>query len=105
MFGVRILLFIVAFGVVVAEEWAGVIATEPVQKAFAIGIGGLVIALLLGVSMFVLGRSEGPNGQQISGSAGQWAAVLIAGLGISAGSFFMPSVVLPMLTAGRIEVH
>lgn len=103
MFGVRILLFIVAFIVVVAETWAGVIATEPVQQIFAIVMGGLVIALLLSLSLFVLGRTHGPDGQEIQGNPVQWIAVIIAGLFISAVSFFLPTEILPMLTDARLS--
>lgn len=88
MFGVRILLFIVAFIVVVAETWAGVIATEPVQQVFAIVMGGFIIALLVSISMFVLAR--GPDGQDIRSNPAQWIAVLLAGLFISAVSFYLP---------------
>lgn len=62
MFGVQILLFIVAFVVVVAESWAGVIATEPVQQIFAISMGGFIIALLMSISVFVLARGAGRTG-------------------------------------------
>ena len=40
----------------VAETWAGVIATEPVQQIFAITMGGFIIVLLVSISMFVLAR-------------------------------------------------
>lgn len=98
MFGVRVLLFLVAFIVVVAETWAGVIATEPIQQIFAIVMGGIIIALLLSMSLFVLARSQGPDGQEVQGSPIQWLAVLIAGFFISAVSFFLPTEILPMLT-------
>ena len=96
MFGVRILLFIVAFIVVVAETWAGVIATEPVQQAAAIVMGGFIIALLLSISLFALAR--GQDGQDIRSNPAQWIAVLLAGLFISAVSFYLPTQILPMLT-------
>lgn len=98
MFGVRILLFIVAFIVVVAETWAGVIATEPVQQAFAIVMGGFIIALLLSISMFVLARGQSADGADVQGNPVQWISVLLAGLFISAVSFYLPSEILPMLT-------
>lgn len=102
MFGVRILLFIVAFIVVVAETWAGIIATEPVQQIFAIVMGGFIIALLLSVSMFVLGRPQGLDGQESSGNLVQWITLLGAGLLISAVSFFLPTEILPMLTETKL---
>jgi len=98
MFGVRVLLFIVAFIVVVAETWAGVIATEPVQQAFAIIMGGMIIALLLSMSLFVLARVQGPDGQEVQGNPVQWVSVLAAGMAISATSFYLPTKLLPMLT-------
>lgn len=98
MFGVRILLFMVAFIVVVAETWAGVIATEPIQQISAIVMGGVVIALLLSMSLFVLARAQGPDGQEAQGNPTQWIAVLVAGMFISAVSFFLPSQILPLLT-------
>lgn len=101
MFGVRILLFIVAFIVVVAETWAGIIATEPIQQIFAIVMGGFIIALLLSVSMFVL-AGRGADGQESHGSPIQWATLLVAGLLISAVSFFLPTEILPMLTETKL---
>lgn len=102
MFGVRILLFMVAFIVVVAETWAGVIATEPVQQISAIVMGGVVIALLLSMSLFVLAKAQGPDGQEVQGNMAQWVAVLVAGMFISAVSFFLPSEILPLLTESAL---
>ena len=98
MFGVRILLFLAAFIVVVAETWAGIMATEPVQQFAAIVMGGIIIALLLSMSLFVLARSEDPDGAKNQGSLAQWAAVLGSGMLISAASFYLPTQILPLLT-------
>ena len=98
MFGVRILLFMVAFIVVVAETWVGVVATESIQQISAIVMGGVVIALLLSMSLFVLARTQGPDGQEAQGNTMQWIAVLVAGMLISTVSFFLPTQILPLLT-------
>lgn len=71
---------IVAFIVVVAETWAGVIAVEPVQQIFAIVMGGFVIVLLVSISMFVLARGASADGKEIQGDPVQWITVLLAGL-------------------------
>ncbi len=98
MFGVRILLFVVAFLIVIAEFWAGAIATEPLQMAFAIVIGGTVIALLLSISIFLLARVQADHGPSAAGTPIQWIVLLVAGMFIAGVSFFMPGKLLPLLT-------
>ena len=100
MFGVRILLFIVAFLIVIGEFWAGaVIKPDAIyQQAVAIAIGGMVIAMLLSVSIFLLAPAPTADGGPPRGTAVQWVVLIVAGIFIAGVSFFMPTKFLPLLT-------
>ena len=95
MFGVRILIFVVAYVVVIGEMVVGAMASGPTQKIIWILPGGLVIALLFAVSIFLLARND--DGQRSNPNIFQWLILLIAGMGISASAFYFPGYGLPFL--------
>ena len=97
MFGVRILLFLVAFLMVIVEFFVGAVLAEPAQVFLSIFFGGVVITLLLGISIFLLAPIED---QRATGGAsiGRWGVLIIASMSISAISFFVPTHFLPMFT-------
>lgn len=92
MLGRRILLFIVMFGVVIAESWTGVSATEPAQKIFALAIGATVLAMLI---LYGAGQNEA-NASPLG-----WLSVALASLFIVGGAFFLPTEILPRLAPER----
>lgn len=97
MFGVRILLFVVAFLMVIVEFFVGAVLTEPAQIFLSVFFGGVVITLLIGISIFLLAPIED---QRAAGAAtaGRWGVLIIASMAISAISFFVPTEFLPMFT-------
>ncbi len=97
MFGVRILLFLVAFLMVIVEFFVGAVLTSPEQMVLSIFFGGVVITLLLGISIFLLAPIEDQKATG-GGSVARWGVLIIAGMGISAISFFVPTYFLPMFT-------
>lgn len=97
MFGVRILLFLVAFLMVIVEFFVGAVLTEPAQIYLSIFFGGVVITLLLGISIFLLAPMEDQHATGAA-SVGRWGVLIIASMSISAMSFFVPTFFLPMFT-------
>ncbi len=98
MFGVRILLFLVAFLMVIVEFFVGAVLNEPAQIFLSIFFGGVVITLLLGISIFLLGPLEDQQSAGGASSFGRWGTLIIASMAISAVSFFVPTYFLPMFT-------
>lgn len=99
MFGVRILLFLVAFLMVIVEFFVGAVLDEPAQVFLSIFFGGVVITLLLGISIFLLAPLEDQKAAGgAGGSIGRWGVLIIASMAISAVSFFVPTYFLPMFT-------
>ncbi len=92
MFGFRILLFIVAYVVVLAEMMVGEGATESaLQRAAWIIPGGLVIALLLAISNFMLANFDAAPDQRKLPTPIHWIIMLAAGALISASAFYFPN--------------
>lgn len=102
MVGLRILLFAVAFVVVVLEAWAGLIATEPFQQWVAIGAGALVLAVILSFSFFFFNRPTGVAPDSKGARLIHWLYIVAARVVISGLSFILPTQVLPALAPGRI---
>lgn len=96
MFGLRVLLFLVSYVVVIAEIIVG--ARSP-DKIIWIVPGGLVISLLLAISLFLLTA----HGEQGDGAPKatfiQWITLLLAGMLMSTGAFYFQGVVFPFLMA------
>jgi drug/metabolite transporter (DMT)-like permease len=100
MFGLRVLLFVVAYVVVIAEMVAGSAATTPTRGIFWILPGALVIALLLAISNFVLsaGRGDTPEGP----TPVHWIIMLATGTLISASAFYFPNYLLGLFRANMM---
>jgi len=97
MFGFRILLFIVAYVVVLAEMIVGSGAQSPIQGAPWIAPGSLVITMLLFISNFMLANFDRLPEQRDAPSPANWLVMLIAGAAISASAFYFPNYLLPQL--------
>lgn len=91
MFGFRILLFIVAYVVVLAEMIVGEGATQPTQGAPWIIPGALVIALLLATSNFMLANFDAPPDKRAMPKPIHWIIMLLAGAFISGTAFYFPN--------------
>jgi len=97
MFGFRVLLFIVAYVVVLAEMIVGSGATRPVQGAPWIVPGALVLTLLIFVSNFMLANLDLPADQRATPTPVNWITMVIAGGAIAASAFYFPNYILPWL--------
>ncbi len=95
MVGTRILLYLVAFVVVIGEM---VIGQKAPDKFIWIVPGGLVIGLLISMSLLML---SGPDAQSKPPQGGliQWVFIVASGMAISAVSFYLPLYILPFLVA------
>ena len=102
MFGVRILLFLVAFLMVIVEFFVGAVLTEPAQIFLSIFFGGVVITLLLGISIFLLAPIEDQQRAADAATFGRWGVLIVASMAISAISFFVPTEFLPMFTGREL---
>ena len=96
MFGFRLLLFIVAYIIVLAEMVVGSIPDPAYPTAFWIIPGGLVLSLILATSMFLLAHLQS-NENPLPGAA-QWSAIFVTGMGLSATSFYFPRQMLALMS-------
>ncbi|MEO0399625.1 MAG: hypothetical protein AAF224_09440 [Pseudomonadota bacterium] len=103
MFGFRILLFIVAYVVVLAEMIVGEGASRPLQGAPWIVPGGLVIALLLASSNFILANFDAPPEQRQMPNAMHWIIMLTAGMMIAGTAFYFPNYISEWLKPMMME--
>ncbi len=98
MFGFRLLLYAVAYVVILAEMIVGSGATlSPAQGALWIVPGALVITLLIFVSTFVLANFDRAQDQRTAPTPANWITMLFAGAFISATSFYFPNHILKAL--------
>ena len=88
MFGFRILIFLVAYLVVLAEMIAGTGATKAAQGYVWISVGAVVITLLLSLSNFVLPSMYGGGDQQRFPKLSEWFIMGLAGVFIAGTSFY-----------------
>lgn len=91
MFGFRILLFIVAYVVVLAEMIVGGGASRPMQGVPWIIPGALVIALLLAISNFMLANFDTPVDKRVMPTAVHWLIMITAGAFIAGTAFYFPN--------------
>lgn len=91
MFGFRILLFIVAYVVVLAEMIVGEGASRPLQGAPWIIPGALVIALLLAISNFMLANFDAPAERRVMPKPVHWLVMISAGSFIAGTAFYFPN--------------
>ena len=103
MFGFRILLFIVAYVVVLAEMVVGEGASHPMQGAPWIIPGGLVIALLLAISAFMLANFDAPPEHRQMPSPLHWIIMLLAGMFIAGTAFYFPNYISEWLKPMMME--
>ncbi|MEO1657951.1 MAG: hypothetical protein AAFR65_09535 [Pseudomonadota bacterium] len=96
MFGFRLLLFIVAYIIVLAEMVVGSIPEPGYPTALWILPGGLVLVLILATSMFLLAHLQS-NDNPLPGMS-QWLALFVTGMGLSAASFYFPSQLLAIMS-------
>ena len=95
MFGFRLLLFIVAYVVVLAEMVVGTLRDRSYPTEIWIIPGGLILTLILATSMFIaahLRSEESPMPTPI-----QWAILFITGMGLAAISWWFPSKLSEMM--------
>jgi hypothetical protein len=98
MFGFRVLLYGVAYVVVLAEMIVGSGATRSLtQGVLWIVPGALVITLLIFVSTFVLANFDRPNDQRSAPTAANWVTMTSAGAFIAATAFYFPNHILGAL--------
>ena len=96
MFGVRILLFITAYVIVMLEVYSGAIQ----GPMWWILPGALVIALLISISLFAFAPAKSENGESAAGVF-QWLILLVAALAIAGFSNYFGRELLPDLIAGQ----
>jgi hypothetical protein len=94
MFGVRILLFMTAYVVVMLEVYSGVI----LGPWWWILPGALVIALLIAISMFVLAPA---SGEKAKAGFFQWLLLIICSLAIAGSANYLGRETFPELIAAR----
>ncbi|MEM6746260.1 MAG: hypothetical protein AAF608_02465 [Pseudomonadota bacterium] len=90
MFGFRLLLFIVAYVIVLAEMVVGSIEEPSYPTQFWIIPGGLVLVLILATSMFLLAHLKSSEDNPLP-STRQWVALFVTGMGLAAVSYYFPS--------------
>jgi len=88
MFGVRILLFLVAYLVVLAEMIAGTLTMRPEQGYVWIGVGAVIITLLLALSNFILPNLYAGAPQQRSPKILEWIIMIMASVFIASTAFY-----------------
>jgi len=88
VFGVRILLFLVAYLVVLAEMIAGALTTKAIQGYVWIGVGAVVIMLLLALSNFILPTIYSDNAKQRFPKPFEWLIMAIASVFITGTAFY-----------------
>ena len=97
MFGFRLLLFIVAYVIVLAEMVVGSIPNP--ATALWIVPGGLVLVLILATSMFLLAHFKSSEENPLP-RPGEWVALFITGMGLAATSFYFPGKLIMMMGQG-----
>lgn len=98
MFGFRLLLFIVAYVIVLAEMVVGSIPDPSYPTAVWIIPGGLVLVLILATSMFLLAHFK--SNENPLPKFGEWIALFVTGMGLAAVSFYFPSQLIAMMGHG-----
>ncbi|ADM09060.1 hypothetical protein PB2503_04927 [Parvularcula bermudensis HTCC2503] len=99
MFIFRILLFIVAYVVVLAEVAVGSAATTLTDGAVWIVPGALVLALLLAISTFLLANLDLPTESRHYPNAIEWAVLVASGFFIAGTAFYFPNYIAVWLGA------
>lgn len=103
MFGFRILLFVVAYVVVLAEMIVGEGSTTPMQGALWIVPGALVITLLLAISNFMLANFDAPTEMRKAPDPAHWIIMLLAGALIAGSAFYFPNYISEWLKPMMME--
>lgn len=98
MFGFRVLLFTVAYVVVLAEMIVGSGATRSaLQGAPWIIPGALVITMLIYISNFMLANFDRAPEHRDAPTPANWAILIAAGAFIAGSAFYFPNYILPAL--------
>ena len=100
MFGFRLLLFIVAYVIVIAEMVVGSIPNPAYATQIWIIPGGLVLTLILSTSMFILAHLKSQDNPLPTPI--QWAILFVTGMGLAALSFYFPSYLIQLMDGGVI---